>query len=106
MLNPFESLEHKLSRIETLIESRLAEKSEKKSTTDHVHFVPVQDIYPRYCSRQTFYNHVKSGMIKLYKFGNRSFVKSEEFFATFKEVKIAQSISDLRAIQKKEVYIG
>ncbi|PZF73935.1 hypothetical protein [Taibaiella soli] len=106
MTNPFESLEHKLARIETLLESRFIEKTEKKDAIDHTLFMPVQDVYPRYCSRQTFYNHVKNGMIKLYKFGNRSFVKRDEFFATFKEVKVAQSLSNLKTHKTKEAHIA
>jgi hypothetical protein len=46
--------------------------------------IPVQEIFKqRILSKKTFYAHVKSGKLALYKLGNRSYVDAAEFDAAF-----------------------
>ncbi len=51
-------------------------------------FIAVKDLFDRYCSRKTFYRHVKAGHFTIYKLGNRSFVKADDFFGAFQPVEI------------------
>lgn len=51
--------------------------------------IPVQEIFSKkLLSKPTFYSHVKSGKITLYKLGGRSYVDANEFNDSFKKVKI------------------
>ena len=91
MTNPFESLEKRLSDIENLL---LALKhSEKNTASSHpppdFKYIPIQDIFKKkICSKPTFYDHLKKGDFTLYKFGNKSFVDSEEFLKAFHKVQL------------------
>jgi|GEM_PF-6613224 len=66
----------------------------------HLDFIPVKEITARYFTKPTFYKHVRSGLIKLYKVGGRSFVKSSEFHAAFQPVEITTAESLLQRPSK------
>lgn len=55
-------------------------------TSESDQLIPIQEIFnKKICSKPTFYNHLRKGNFKLLKFGNKSFVNRNEFFASFKE---------------------
>jgi hypothetical protein len=50
-------------------------------------FYPILNIFElKICSKPTFYKYLKKGRYTLYKFGDRSFVELEEFYAAFRKI--------------------
>ncbi len=95
----------RLNELETLIQNSvrkvLAESPKAKSHPEVLEpeYTPVQELFKKkYCSAPTFYDHVKRGNVTLYKFGGKSFVKTEEFFQQFHKVKTVPSVQ--RSITK------
>lgn len=61
-------------------------------TKTSLRFIPILDLFKnKIFSRPTFYEHVKSGKITMYKLGGRSFVDKEEFESNFQKVEIKKS---------------
>lgn len=53
--------------------------------------IPITQIFKlKLISKPTFYEHVRSGTISLYKLGGRSYVDAKEFNEAFTKVKIAK----------------
>lgn len=64
-------------------------QSNTPETKPDFKYIPIQDIFnKKICSKPTFYEHLKKGEFTLYKFGNKSFVDSEEFLTAFHKVKL------------------
>lgn len=58
-------------------------------TNTSLRFIPIIDLFKnRILSRPTFYEHVKSGKVTMYKLGGRSFVDKEEFEKSFLKVEV------------------
>ena len=91
MNNPFETIDARLSNIENLL---LDLKHTPKETgtfplPSDFKYIPIQDIFKKkICSKPTFYEHLKAGEFTLYKFGNKSFVDSEEIQKAFHGVRL------------------
>ncbi len=84
--NPFHELEKRLERIEALIiANNQKEVASNLVTSDDNEVMSITEICGKgkLMSRPTFYKHVKSGRITLYKLGNRSFVSKKEFYKAF-----------------------
>ena len=93
--NPFDAIESKLDRIESLLTGLNNTKERPTVINEVADFIPVQQIFGKYCSKATFYSHVKAGRVKLHKFGNRSFVRQDEFFASFKKVNLCTNLNQI-----------
>jgi len=53
-------------------------------------FMPILELFAkRIISKPTFYAHVRSGKITMYKLGDRSFVDKKEFEASFEKVSMS-----------------
>lgn len=76
--------------IERVLERNTSDKKETLSEQPPTfNKIPVQEIFSKkMLSKPTFYAHVKSGKITLYKLGGRSYVDLNEFNESFKKVKI------------------
>ncbi len=88
--NPFEILENKLIRIEKLLEQIQNTKIELKPESSNFvfNYISIKDILDRkICSRFTLYSRIKTGVLPLYKFGNRSFIHVTDFEQAFHKVK-------------------
>lgn len=90
MTNPFETLDARLSNIENiLLDLKNIPKAPSTEAPPDFKYIPIQDIFKKkICSKPTFYEHLKKGEFTLYKFGNKSFVDSEEFLKAFHKVQI------------------
>lgn len=86
-MNPFDELKKEiLTGVEKLLKEH-KQPGETKSGVDLLKYIPVKDLYQRkICSKTTLYAHVRAGDVKVYKFGNKTFVDKEEFEKTFKPV--------------------
>lgn len=91
MINPFETIDARLSNIENLLLDLKHTPISKGAPPPPPDFkyIPIQDIFKRkICSKPTFYEHLKKQEFTLYKFGNKSFVDSEEFLKSFHKVQL------------------
>lgn len=89
--NPFDEITSRIEEVKKMIES--LPKPEKESQ-DLLRFIPVKDLYERkICSKKTLYAHVRAGNVKLYKFGNKSFVDRKEFEGAFHPVIIMKKVA-------------
>jgi hypothetical protein len=92
MQNPFEVFDKRLSNIESIlidIKVNQATKGKPSETSPTFGKIPVLEIFAqKMLSKPTFYSHVKSGKITLYKMGGRSYVDAVEFNNAFRKVKI------------------
>ncbi len=88
--NPFDNIEARLIAIEKLLINLKFTFEEKETFTKNASiskYIPIQDIFKnKICSKPTFYAHLKAGEFFLYKFGQKSFVDSEEFFSSFRKI--------------------
>ncbi len=89
MENPFEIILAEIKKLDDKL-SQL-QLSLKNPDTDPKHdlvFIPVTKIIDTYLSRSSFYMHVKQGTIRIYKLGDKTFVKADEFFTSFIPVEL------------------
>ncbi len=62
-------------------------KSKTENSVQKIPYIPIKTIFDlKICSKPTFYKKLREGSFRLYKFGNKSFVKSDDFFNAFHEV--------------------
>lgn len=63
--------------------------SNEHNTNKSFKYIPIQDLFKmKICSKPTFYEHLKKGEFALYKFGNKSFVETDEFLKSFHKVQL------------------
>lgn len=97
-INPFDALYSELSEIKNLLLQQVNRKPIEQEPKPDFPYIPIQDIFKKkICSKPTFYDHLKKGHFTLYKFGNKSFVDSEEFQKAFHCVKLNEVIPCIKA---------
>ena len=95
-LNPFDGIYTELSEIKSLLLVQANSKRAEPEIKPDFDKIPIQEIFKKkYLSKPTFYDHVRSGRIKLYKLGSRSFVDRNEFNAAFEKVILTNPKEDL-----------
>ena len=83
MENPFEII---LAEIKVL-QNQMSEILQRLDTPKYDReFIPATEIIKTYIGRSTFYQFIREGKFHLYKLGDKSFVKSDEFFRAFRQV--------------------
>jgi hypothetical protein len=93
--NPFDQIFAELNFIKTFLQlSQKAAKEEPQLLSEpHINKIPIKEIFlKKMMSKGTFYSHVRSGKITLYKLGNRSYVDRVEFEQAFKKVMIGGAV--------------
>ena len=91
--NPFKIIEKKIDGLKNCILEYSQQQSvpPKLESDQTFKYIPINDIFKsKLMSKPTFYNHVKTGRITLYKFGNKSFVDKSEFENSFSKVQISK----------------
>ena len=86
--NPFDLIIERLNKIENHLVSpnTITLQPEIPLVVDFKYY-PIQNLFnQKVCSKPTFYKHLKAGKYDLYKFGEKSFVLLEEFYAAFHKI--------------------
>ena len=86
--NPFDLIIDRLNKIENHLVSPIPNTQQPDiPLVADFKFFPIQNIFDqKILSKPTFYKFLKQGRYDLYKFGDRSFVLLEEFYAAFNKV--------------------
>jgi len=90
MINPFKTIDDRLSNIECLLLDLKRSKESSISSKIKEEVIPVKEIIGgknKLMSPPTFYKWVKEGRINLLKFGGRSYVNQEDFYKSFTSIK-------------------
>ncbi len=87
--NPFDLIIDRLEKIENKLSSPSSQEKpqEVHSINQEFRYYPILNLFEqKICSKPSFYKYLRQGRYDLYKFGGRSFVELEQFYAAFRKI--------------------